>query len=268
MKKNLSVAVVQSLVPKDHIEGEKQILCLVKKALSKHTDMIGLSEECLASPAEINAGYDPLRFLSTIAKKNKVYLFGANYASDGEKKPVNIGFLYNRNGELLIRQKKIVLTPIEKEYGITPGHSITVIDSEFGKLALLICKDSFHRYSAWFFNKLMKAGVDVVLIPSSSIIVSERSISLWTDTLKTMAMLFNVYIVAPGTVDINPWDGSKSFGHAMIIDPQTVVLAEGTNNKEQILYATLQKEHLDKLRSPEALKWQPKDIPRFNIKME
>ena len=132
-------------------------------------------------------------------------------------------------------------------------------------MAILVCKDSFHRYAAWFFDKLMKSGVDIVLVPSSSISVSGRSVNLWTDTLKTMAMLFNVFILAPGTVGMNGIDKSKAFGHALIIDPLKVILVEGSEEKEEILFATLEKNSLEKLRNPEADKWQPATIPDLKL---
>lgn len=267
MLKDLKVAVIQSIVPQNYIKGEDKILRFVNTALFKTVDMVGLPEDCIASLDEIEKGYDPFVFLSSVAKKYETYLFGANLVKEKDGEIYTVGFLINRKGKVLIHQKKIVLTPPAINAGIKYGNTIETVDTEFGKMAILVCKDSFHRYSAWFFDKLMKANVDIVLVPSSSIMVSERSIDLWTDTLKTMSMLFNVFIVAPGTVGINPFDSSKSFGHALVISPQKVVLAEGSESKEEILYATLEKEDLERLRNPEAVKWQPRDVPKFKIKI-
>jgi omega-amidase len=264
MKQNIKVAVCQYQVPKNYSVGEKKIRAFVSKAVKNKVDMVGLPEECIAWIDDVKVGYDPFEFLSKLAKENKIYLFGANYIK--EKDDIYIaGFLFDDKGKLLIKHKKLVLTPIAIEAGLTAGNKIKVVDTKFGKIAMLVCKDSFHRYAAWFFDALMKKGVDIVLVPSSSIIVSERSINLWTDTIKTMSMLFNVFIIAPGTVGVHPYDRTKAFGHALIISPQTVVLAEGSENKEEMLYATLEKERLEKLRDPEAVKWQPKKVPDFKI---
>ena len=268
MKNNLKVAVIQAKVPKNHAEGENQILSFVKTALFKPLDMIGVSEECLASSEEIKRGYDPVPFLSKVAKDNRIYLFAANNLLDESGNVSTFGLFFDPEGNLVIKQKKIVLTPDAIESGVVAGDTINVVNTELGKIAMLICKDSFHRYAAWFFDALMRVKVDIVLVPSSSITVSERSINLWTDTIKTMSMLFNVFIIAPGTVGINPWDRSKAFGHALIASPQKVVLAEGSENREEVLYATLQKEHLDRLRSPEAAKWQPAKVPEFKVTVE
>lgn len=265
MKKNLKVAVVQYQIPSDHKDAEGKVNELVKGSVFKGAEMVGLPEECLGFSENLKSGYDPLEFLGKIAKENKVYLFGATYILDENNKPTNVGFLFDNEGKLLLLQRKIVLTPPELEFGFVSGDSINIIDTEFGRIAILVCKDALHRYAAWFFDELMKAEVDIVLVPSSSITVSERSINLWVDTLKTMSMLFNVFIVAPGTVGLNGIDGSQSFGNSIVVSPLKVVLAQGSKDKKEILFATLEKEDLEKLRSPEAAKWQPEEVPEFKI---
>ena len=91
MKKNLRVAVIQTKVPKDNIDGEKQVLRLVKKALLKPIDMIGSPEYCASSLQEAKDGYDALNFVSKIAKINKVYIFGANPLKESDGKIYNLG---------------------------------------------------------------------------------------------------------------------------------------------------------------------------------
>jgi predicted amidohydrolase len=127
-------------------------------------------------------------------------------------------------------------------------------------MAILVCKDSFHRYASWFFDKLRKAGADIILVPSYSLNVSKRSLELWVDSLKALSKWFDVYIVAPGTIGENSTQYS-SFGHSLIICPNRVVLAEGSYDKEEILRATLDVKSLEEIRNTYGSKWQPKDVP-------
>lgn len=263
MNQDLKVAVVQYQITKDAKDSERKIEELVGTASFKNVDIVGLPEECLGSEENVKQGYDPFQFLQSVAKKYSIFLFGAVYCLDEHNNISNSGFLYNPKGERILLQKKIVLTPPAIEAGFVAGDTIKVLDTEFGRIAILVCKDSFHRYSAWFFNELMKEKVDIVLIPSSSITVSQRSINLWADTLKTMSMLYNVFILAPGTVGLNGIDGVQSFGNSIIISPLKVVLAQGSQERKEILYATLEKEDLDILRDPEAEKWQPSEVPKI-----
>jgi len=264
MKKPLKVVAIQTQIPTSKDEGEKQISRLVKEALREPVDMIGLPEDCIASWNDIKSGYQPFEFLSKIAKENKIYLFGATIVRENDGSMHNAGFLFDKEGKLLARHDKVVLTPPEEEDGVVAGETLEVFDTEFGKIAILVCKDSFHRYAAWFFDKLRKAGVEIVLIPSYSLNVSQRSVELWVDSLKALAKWFDVYIVAPGTIGKNATE-YPSFGHALIICPKRVVLTEGSFDKEEVLRATLDPESLNEIRNTYGAKWQPKDVPEVTM---
>ena len=80
-----------------------------------------------------------------------------------------------------------------------------------------------------------------------------------------MSMLFNVFIIAPGTVGLNELDGSHAFGNALILNPQKVVLAQGSSDTEEIIFAEINSNDLLKLRSPEASRWQPEKVPDFEL---
>lgn len=263
MKKDIRVAAIQANVPKNKEEGAAQIRRLVAEALKESVDMIGLPEDCLATHAEIRDGYDPLPFLSSIAKENNIYLFGATAIKD-QAGLHNRGFMFDNKGMLIAHHDKIVLTPPEEKAGIIAGKTLEVFETEFGKMAILVCKDSFHRYAAWFFDRLRKAGVDIVLVPSYSLNVSGRSIGMWVDSLKALAKWFNVYIIAPGTIGSNA-TVYPSFGHSLIICPSRVALAEGSLDKEEILRAILDVGTLEELRSIANSVWQPEDVPEVDI---
>jgi len=263
MKKILKVVAIQTQVPSSKDIGEKQIKRLVKEALKQPVDIVGLPEDCLASWDEIKSGYQPFDFLSKVAQENKIYLFGATIIKETNGMH-NAGFVFDPNGRLIARHDKVVLTPPEEADGVVAGKTLEVFDTEFGKMAIIVCKDSFHRYAAWFFDKLRKAGVEIVLIPSYSLNVSQRSVELWVDSLKALAKWFDVYIIAPGTIGKNATQ-YPSFGHALIICPKRVVLAEGSFDREEILRAELDPKSLEEIRNTYGAKWQPKDVPDVEV---
>ncbi len=263
MKKDIKVVAIQAKVPTSRNVGEPQIKRLVEEALKEPVDMIGLPEDCLVTFKEIESGYKPLDFLSSVAKEYKVYLFGATLVKENDGLH-NRGFLFDRDGKLVSFHDKIVLTPPEEEDGLIAGETLEVFDTEFGKMAILVCKDSFHRYAAWFFDKVRKAGAHIVLIPSYSLNISKRSIELWVDSLKALAKWFDMYIVAPGTIGANATQ-YPSFGHALIICPNRVVLAEGSFDKEEILRATLDTKSLEEIRNTYGSLWQPSEIPNPDL---
>lgn len=263
MKKNIRVAVIQAKVPLSIEEGESRIRKLVAEAVSQSVDIVGLPEDCVVPHDVIAAGYDALKFLAKVAKENMVYLFGATAVKEIDGLH-DRGFLFDRGGKLIAQHDKIVLTPLEVKASLVAGKTLEVFDTEFGRMAILVCKDSFHRYAPWFIDMLRKDGVDILLIPSYSLNVSERSIALWTDSLKALAKWFDVYIVASGTVGKNITD-YPSFGHAMIICPSRGVLAEGSTDKEEVLRANLDIKSLEEIRATFGSTWQPKSVPEVQI---
>ena len=79
-----------------------------------------------------------------------------------------------------------------------------------------------------------------------------------------LAKWFDMYIVAPGTVGKTLTD-YDSFGHAIIICPNRGVLAEGSEDKEEILTAMLDKKNLEGIRNSFGAKWQPASIPQIKV---
>lgn len=147
MKKDIKVAAIQAGVPKNTTEGEAQIKRLVAEALKEPVDMVGLPEDYLATWAEIRNGYDPLPFLSSVAKENNIYLFGATAIKD-QAGLHNRGFMFDKKGNLIAHHDKVVLTPLEEKGDIIAGKTLEIFETEFGKMAILVCKDAFHRYAA------------------------------------------------------------------------------------------------------------------------
>lgn len=265
MKKNLKIAIVQASVEKTKEDSEAQVIEMVAKAVKTGGEMIGLPEECISADyIKSRENYDPLAFLSSVAKKYKVYLFGAVYLNDG-KDVDNRGFIFDKKGKLILIHDKVVPTPIEiKNLSVDPGKLLQTVDTEFGRIGMLVCKDSFNRFSPWFFEMFREAGTDIVLIPSYSLYMGKESIDLWVEPLRTQARWFNVFIAAPGTVGSNATP-FPSFGHAVIIDPNGEVLAEGSKSKEEILTANLKKSVITEARQ-ENKSWQPEKVPNVKIK--
>jgi predicted amidohydrolase len=263
MFKDLKGAVVQAKVPKDKGEGEYQVRRLVKEAASMSVDIVGLPEDCIASYEEVNGGYEALPFLSSIAKENSVYLFGASGVKEDDGVH-NRGFLFDKVGNLIGTHDKMILTPLEITVGIVPGKALEVFDTEFGRVAILVCFESFYRYSAWFFNELKKAGVEIILIPSYSLNMSERSIGNWVDSLHALAKWFEIYILAPGTIgqNVTPY---PSFGHALIISPKRGILKEGSFDKEEILIDTLDVNSLEEIKRITDFDGETPEIPQVSL---
>jgi len=262
MKKVMKVAVIQTRVPSSHFDAEKNLDRLLKKATKRPVDIVGLPEDCLANYEEVKVGYDPLNFISCLAAKHKVYIFGANISKEQNGKYYNTGFLFDKKGKLILKHHKVALTPFSK---LTSGNTLNVVDTDLGRLSMLICRDSMNKYSAWFFDKLRKANVELILIPSLSIDVSRSKIdiSLWVDSLKALYNWFFMPIAASGTIGKN-FTPHPSFGHALIIGNGGEMVV-GSRDEEEILYLNIDREKLKNVRQTIETKWAEKKIPKTKL---
>ena len=268
MKKDLQVAIVQTFVPDHKEEGEEQVRRLVREAVEQGADMVGLPEDCVCDYADTRAGYDALAFLAGVAREHNVYLFGATSTLiDG--KLHNRGFLFDRSGTLILHHDKIEVTPGEEEGGIVPGHTLEVADTEFGRVAILVCLDSFNKYAPWFFDALRRADTDIVLVPSYSINTEhnrQHEIDFWVISLRALSRWFKMYVAAPGTIGENATP-FPSFGHALILSPSGKPLAEGSTDHEEILHSTLDAASLNTTRHNQT-PWPPYEIPKIEVVVE
>ena len=171
--------------------------------------------------------------------------------------------------ELVLEQNKMCLPPVDIEQGIESDNIFRTVDTEFGRLAMLSCKDAFYRYTNDLFQELRKAGVDLMLIPTWSLKVNQRSISLVREGVIAECNWSDIYVCLSGNVgnEIVNRIGKKlkAFGHAMIICPLRGVLKEGSEDREEILYETLEPKYLREIREYDKV-WQPDE--RLEFRME
>jgi len=263
MKRKLKIGVVQAKVPFSIEEGESSVLNFVRLAKEVNVDILGLPEDCVCGLFKYLGSYDPLEFLSKTAKKFKISLFGSN-ATLEDGKYYGTGFYIDNRGKLLSKVRKIILTNPERESGFKAGKEIQVFNTEFGKMAILICKDAFSRYSPIWFHELKKRRVEYVLIPSMSLKVNYNSFNFWIHSMWLLAKWFDLRIFASGTVGKN-YTSFLSFGNALIVDRDSGFIKKGSENKEEILIAEIPVRSKEKIEKSYRSKWDPVKIPNIKI---
>ena len=82
-----------------------------------------------------------LELFSELAIKYNINIVaGSHFTPEGENL-FNIAYLFKRNGEIG-KQYKLHITPNEKKWwGVKPGNTLEVFDTDKGKVAILICYD-------------------------------------------------------------------------------------------------------------------------------
>lgn len=107
----------------------------VPNCMADFTNAKKISEETCAKT---------LDFLQKISQTiDDVYLLGGTVLEEDSDKYYNTSTLW-RSGKLLAKYKKISPIRAELEAGVAKGSIPIVIDTEFGKLGMIVCADTFN----------------------------------------------------------------------------------------------------------------------------
>jgi len=145
------------------------------------------------------------------------------------------GLIYNSaaligpTGDVLGVYRKTHPFPTEQEW-TTAGTEATVVDTELGKIGIIICYDGD-------FPELCRTqalqGAEIIVRPSALL----RDFDIWSMTNRARAYDNQVYFVAVNSV--GPDAGNNYyFGHSMIVDPHAIVVAQARAG-EMIISARL-----------------------------
>jgi predicted amidohydrolase len=149
-------------------ESRERFVPLVEEAAAKGADIVCLPEGITvvgngleyAQAAEAVPG-PSTAFLGELAKRLKVWIVAGIYERSGSR-IYNTAVLIGRDGSLAGRYRKMSLPDEEIEGGITPGSETPVVDTDFGRVGLMICWDSSYPEVA---RALAARGAEVILMP-------------------------------------------------------------------------------------------------------
>ncbi len=103
-----------------------------------------------------------LNFLQEISKElGDIYLLGGSVLEEENGKYYNTSTLW-KNGSLLAKYKKINPIAAEIKAGVSKGTQPLVIDTEIGKIGLLVCADTFDPALV---KKTAELGAEIISLP-------------------------------------------------------------------------------------------------------
>lgn len=187
-----------------------------------------------------------------LAKKHGVtILVGSGPARTPDGRFVNAAQLVTPEGHIG-EQQKIIMTPFERDWGISPGGPLRVFDTAVGRVGVAICYDCEFPLLV---RALAEAGAEIVLIPSCTERVS--GFHRIRTGAKARALENQIACVTSPTVGDAPWSPAVDYnsGAAGVFVPsehlisQDGVLAEGTLNHAQWVSASIDLARLKKLRT-------------------
>lgn len=203
-----------------------------------------LLEKQLAEYGE-NEGSSTLLYLSGLAKKYKVFLVAGSLPflqEDGNYK--NTTLVFDREGRMAGSYDKVHLcTWCGEDRAFQNGERVTVLKTEIGNLAPIICYDIRFPELA---RRAALNGANLLVVTSDFGHNPENpKTDIWRTLLKARAIENMMFVVACDRCGTGP--ESSYFGHSMIIDPFGHVLAEG-DDKEGIIVGDIAYELVEEAR--------------------
>lgn len=116
---------------------------------------------------------------------------------------------------------------------IQAGDQVTVADTDWGRIGLAICYDVRFPH---LFRDLAKAGSQFIAVPAAFTYVTGEA--HWHVLLRARAIETGAYIIAPGQCGNHP-GGRRTYGHSLIVDPWGKIIVEASEEKPEVVMATL-----------------------------
>ncbi|MEM6611122.1 MAG: carbon-nitrogen hydrolase family protein [Cyanobacteria bacterium P01_C01_bin.72] len=242
MKSYLAAAVQMTSKPnltQNLLQAEELIELAVRQgaelvSLPENFAFLGQEMEKLAQAPEIAA--EAQQFLKKMAQRYQITILGGGFpvpVAESSKKAYNTASLVTPNGQQVAHYQKVHLFDVDVPDGNTYQESSTVMagkviptlyeSEQLGKLGLSICYDvrfpEFYRY-------LSRQGADIIFIPAAFTAFTGKD--HWQVLLQARAIENTCYVIAPAQTG-NHYERRYTHGHAMIIDPWGVILADAGN---------------------------------------
>jgi omega-amidase len=200
--------------------------------------------------AEIYPEGDTFKMLAQVAAKENIVVVGGSVPEKDEQGNIyNTSFIFDEQGSLLGRHRKIHLFDVEiaggtvfKESSIlSPGQDITLVKAAGLTLGVGICYDI--RFPE--LSRLMTlAGADLLIFPA--VFGMTTGPAHWELLMRSRAVDNQVFVVgaAPANFAEAPY---QTYGHSMVVDPWGRVLSVA-DAEESILIVKIDLEVLNKVR--------------------
>ncbi len=191
------------------------------------------------------------RRLSEAAKKHGIWVHTGTMKETGPDpyKSYNTSILFSPAGEMAAKYRKIHLCDIIGSPGVVnresdrrmAGDQVVVADTELGKIGLAICYDI--RFPE-LFRLMALQGAQIICLPAC--FLAATGPDHWEVLLRATAIQNHCYILASDQGGVRE-NGTRNWGHSMIIDPWGTVIARTGPEQEALLLAQIDLDYATEL---------------------
>jgi len=272
----IKLALCQMNVIDDKSENLKKAGLMITQSVEENADFIVLPEmfNCPYSNdkfieyQEEEKDSHTLHKISSLASENNVYILAGSIPEKEGDNLYNTSYLFDRNGEIIAKHRKMHLFDIDvkdritfKESDVlTAGDNFTLADTEFGKIGIGICYDIRFPELA---RIMTEKGALILFYPGAFNMTTGPA--HWELLFRSRALDNQVFCVGVAPA-LNESASYHSYGHSIIANPWGEIIAQASA-KEELIISEINLDEIKKVREElPLLKNKREDLYEVNQK--
>lgn len=272
----LKLALCQMSVIDNKQENIKKASSMIANSANKNADFIILPEmfNCPYSNdkfieyCECEIDSHTLDKISSLAFENNVYILAGSIPEKENDKLYNTSYLFDRNGDIIAKHRKMHLFDIDVEDKITfkesdvltAGDKFCIAETEFGKIGIGICYDIRFPELA----RIMAEKEALILFYPGAFNMTTGP-AHWELLFRTRALDNQVFCIGVAPA-LNKNASYHSYGHSIVTNPWGEVITQGSE-KEELILTEIDLNEIKKIREElPLLKNKRKDLYEIRLK--
>lgn len=253
----IKLALCQMNVVDNKEKNIKTARLMIEESISKNANFIILPEmfNCPYSNdkfieyGEKEKSSETLSEISKLAKSNNAYILAGSIPEIEEDKLYNTSYLFDRQGNVIAKHRKMHLFDIDvkgkitfKESDVlTAGNDFTIADTEFGKVGIGICYDIRFPELA---KIMVENGALILIYPGAFNMTTGPA--HWELLFRSRAMDNQTFCIGVAPA-LNNDASYHSYGHSIITNPWGEVIAQASE-KESLIISEIDLSEIKKVR--------------------
>ena len=247
--RTVNVAAIQMNSGSDPVHNLESAIALIELAADEGATYVQVPEyfnylgpaRRYAEVAESIPGPTTTR-LAAVAKRRRIHLhLGSMLERREGDRPFNTSVLIDATGSIVATYRKAHLFDVDVPGAVThresddlsAGEELVVARLKRFSVGLSVCFDV--RFPE-LYQALAANGADVLAVPAA--FNASTGQSHWHVLVRSRAIENHAFVVAATQAGVTA-EGIATFGHALIVDPWGVILAESSGDEPQVITATL-----------------------------
>lgn len=272
----IKLALCQMNVVDNKKSNLKKAAFMIQSSVDENADFIILPEmfNCPYSNDKFIEYGEPerdnktLKTISSLARDNSVYILAGSIPEKDNDKLYNTSYLFDKNGEIIAKHRKMHLFDIDvkdqitfKESDVlTAGNDFSIAETDFGKVGIGICYDIRFPELA---RIMVEKGALILFYPGAFNMTTGPA--HWELLFRSRALDNQAFCVGVAPA-LNKDASYHSYGHSIITNPWGEVIAQA-DEKEQIIYCKIDLSEIKKIREElPLLKNKREDLYEIKLK--